>query len=33
MWYLATHIFINYNIAGDIASYILEKGEDSLFVF
>lgn len=33
MWYLATHVFINYNIAGDIASQILEKGEDNLFVF
>lgn len=33
MCYLATHIFINYNIAGDIASHILEKGEDNLFVF
>jgi len=33
MWYLATHIFINYNITGDLASQILEKGEDNLIVF
>jgi hypothetical protein len=30
---VATQIFINYNIAGDIAPYILEAGEDNLSVF